>query len=111
MPQLSTAAIYHFLSPQFRKCEYHANVMNTFEHVSRKVVRRIRNHLMIRLLSFCLTAWRTTVVQSITRIISSVNVFNRQDPKPALVKPSPGMHGLNCRLEKFLRDQRRHECA
>src|SRR5437867_4244468 len=111
MPQLRTAAIYHFLSLQFRRCEYHANVMKTFEHTSRNVVRITRNHLMIRLPPFCLTARRPSVVQSICRMIAVVHVFNGQDTESTAIEPAPSMHGCNRRLEKFLRDERRHERA
>src|SRR3954464_3244504 len=40
MPQLAIAATYHLRSPRFRRCAYQANVMNTFEAMSRRVVLR-----------------------------------------------------------------------
>ncbi len=38
MPQLASAATYHFLSDRFFKCEYQANVIKTFEQISSNVV-------------------------------------------------------------------------
>ena len=35
MPQLKIAAIYHFLSLRFLRCEYHANVINIFDIISK----------------------------------------------------------------------------
>jgi hypothetical protein len=40
IPQLARTATYHGRSARFRKCAYHANVMNTFEHVSKIVVMK-----------------------------------------------------------------------
>src|SRR5436190_2448849 len=40
MPQLTSAATYHGRSLKLRRCAYHANVMNTFESVSRPTVVR-----------------------------------------------------------------------
>ena len=38
MPQLTSAAITHVRSLRFRRCAYHAKVMNTFEAMSRRTV-------------------------------------------------------------------------
>jgi hypothetical protein len=38
MHQLSTTAIYHFLSLKGRRCPYHAKVMNMFEMISSDAV-------------------------------------------------------------------------
>src|SRR5262245_5003015 len=40
MPQLTIAATYHGRSLKLRRCAYHANVMNTFDRVSRPTVVR-----------------------------------------------------------------------
>jgi hypothetical protein len=38
IPQLTRAAIYHGLPLRFRRCAYHANVMNTFDSTNSTTV-------------------------------------------------------------------------
>src|SRR5215207_4047188 len=48
IPQLATAATYHFRSPRVRRWPYQANVMKTFESASRATVRRATGRVSIR---------------------------------------------------------------
>src|SRR5690348_14359650 len=51
IPQLTSAATYHGLPDRLRKCAYHAKVMNTFDAMSPRTVRRTPEGIPLRFYS------------------------------------------------------------